>query len=86
MIMDLDHLKHHAIYLTEELDKAKQDIEQKNSTILSFNQDDSTPDDYFDKSSEYHTVRQSRLSFHHGAKAVDQNLLCKTCSERVKSW
>jgi len=49
MIIDLDHLKHHAIYLTEELDKARQDIEQKNSTILSFNQDDSTPDDYFDK-------------------------------------
>lgn len=50
---------------------------------MSFNQDDTTPDDFFERASE-HDRSIHRPSFYNSNKSIDERLLCNACIARVR--
>lgn len=60
---EMDQFRIQAMNLEEELAQTKEELRKRSDELLSFNQDDTLPDNYFDRAS-VDRVNQPRFSFY----------------------
>lgn len=90
---EMDQYRILSMNLEEDLLKTKEELRKKSVELLSFNQDDCMPDDYFERD-RIGRESEPRMSFYESNKKylnetllgrLNDSLLCRDCLNRVKN-